>query len=480
MSQAAAAPRETAGATSGPWSVPLGNLLFALALLLFCGASVALLATRYFAFSWLPTAALALFLLLYRLPELGYWMIVFLIPFGGFRKIEGPVSLNLPWILASVLGMVITIQLLPGKAVPPSLRSGIWRWLLPWFSLSLISAAMSDFPQTAFLNVGYLMASYLFMGLGMILLTEESICTTLPAVLVTSVSLSSLLAVLGYFLNIPLLAEKHGELLVRGVGGAIDPNNMSLMILFALPFLVHALLWSAGWGMKLLSAALIAVNLLGIVTTYSRGGAVMLAVTLILLAIAHRRLLTPRNVGLMVAIAGLGLAAFLLLLPVAYWERQATLLDWADTALERRASYLEVGAEAALANPVLGAGPGTFREIYSSSQQADRLVKISHTRRRFAHNTYLEVLVGTGVLGLFLFLGALVHAWRCLGTAIGRLDANRDAATASIARSWRIAFLVVVLYLLIFSDVYHKYLLLALAVAPIAARLEPRVRERAA
>ncbi len=474
-------PVSTSPSTVSSGESPASHSLPAIPILIFgilAAASLALLASPWYRLAWLPPLGLIFLLFLHRVPEVGFYLIVFLIPFGGFRKIEGPVTINLPWIIAFVLVFVVAIHLLPGKRIPPGLRSNLWPWLLAWFAVSLISTALSSYFRTSLENVALLAAGFLFIGLGMILVKAEALRVTLPCVLVGSVSLSSLLAVVGYYLHIPFLAERHGDILVRGVGGAIDPNNLSLMALYVIPFLVYGIVAIRRWGLRLLCAALILVNLLAIVTTYSRGGALMLAATGLLLLFEYRHRLSPRNVGLMISVVGLALVAFLLLVPQSYWERQASLFSWEDTALSRRSSYVVVGWDASLNHPVLGSGPGTFRDLYAESDFSARYAKAHSTRRRFAHNTYLEVLVGTGLLGLFLFVGALIAALRNYSSVVRRLHAAGDLRTAALVRSYRIAFVVVSLYLLIFSDVYHKLLLVSLAASQVVLHLAPPAQGR--
>lgn len=443
-------------------------------------ASVALLATRYYAFAPVPSIALLLLLLLYRWPEVGFYLVVALVPFGGFRKIEGPFTLNIPWIVAAVLCVVVAIRLLPGKRLPGGLRSSMWGWLLLFLSISLVSACLSRFSSTSFTNIGLLIVAYVFVFLGMTLLSTESMRTWLPGVLVASVSLSSLLAVLGYFLHLPFLAERHGEELVRGVGGAIDPNNMSLMILFVVPLLTHYLVHGRGIVRRAGALGLIALNLAAIVTTFSRGGALMTLVTGLLVGREVVRAVTPRALALLALSMALAAGVFVSWMPHGYWDRLSTLFAWEDTALSRRSTYLVVGRDAALEDPILGSGPGTFRDLYASSEEGRRFPREGKTARRYAHNTYLEVLVGTGLLGLVAFLAALLCADLGFGRAARRLASAGDEEGASALRAYRTSFRVVCLYLLIFSDVYHKYLLLSLSTSQVAGGLPspPQVVER--
>ncbi len=433
--------------------------------------SAAILTGPHVEWALAPALAVVALVVIAEAPVLGFYGIVALIPFAGFRKIEGAVPLNLPWILAILLVAVLGARIAASRRLPSSLRSGLWPWLLGWLAVSLISAAASPYPTAAMKNLAILAAAVLFVAVGMLLLTPDRLRGALPVLLVASVGLSSLLGLVGQRLGLASLAETHGERLIRGIGGAIDPNNLSLMILYVFPLLAYGLVWARSRTTRVACGALLVLQLAAIGSTYSRGGAVMLAVTALLLGIEHRRLLTPRNIGLVAT--GLAVALFLVLtlVPSSYWERQSSLARWEDRSLSRRVTYLAVAWDSVRTAPVLGSGPGTFRERYAASEESRRFALGRDPIRRYAHNSYLEVLVGTGLLGLFLFLGALAWAQGNFTRAIRRLEADGNERDAALVRSYRLSFVIVVFYLLIFSDVVHKDLLLSLAVSQAVLRL---------
>ena len=151
--------------------------------------------------------------------------------------------------------------------------------------------------------------------------------------------------------------------------------------------------------------------------------------------------------------------------PASFWDRQLSLLSWEDGSLNRRGSYLDVGSDAIAQNPLLGSGPGTFKDIYATSEVSRRFTRREADRARRAHNTYLEVLTGTGLLGFVLFIALNIRVLRNYLSAERAFITNGDSELANLAASWRIGFITLMLFLLTFSELYHKYMLLSLAMS---------------
>lgn len=393
-------------------------------------------------------------------------------------------TINIPWIIAFCLIIIILLRDLPRKKILKSIKSNLWPCFLALFTISLISALISPHPVTAFTNVILLVAAYVFVSLGFILISQDGFRKILPSILIWSVSIGSFMAVLGYLLNLSWGAMgTGGGAATRGIGGSIDPNNMSLMIIFVLPLLVHRLFHTQKGLMKALTILLIFVNLGGIVSTFSRGGAMVLSVLLILLLIEYARKFRPKYLGWLLLVVMLVFTLLLTLIPKSYWERQGyvTYSSNTDDAFDRRSSYISVGWSAFKENPILGAGPGTFRDIFAGTSYAAHFApkKYDETAyRRYAHNTYIEYLVGTGILGLFTFLFILWRTLKNFSQACKIFKKQGDIKMASLVASYRLAFISVCIYLFIYSDVHHKYLLISLALSEVAFRFSREIPER--
>ncbi len=433
-------------------------------------ATAALMATPYYYLAPLPALALVGALLLSRNPDLGYYAIVFLIPYGAFRKIGG---INVPWLFAGLLVLIIIRRIVVEKRLPDYFRANLLAPMVILVIIGLLSARLSPFPEVAYKNTALHAAAIVFVVLGMAFLSRDGFHRTLPKVLITSISIGSVLALLGFFFHISLFAKSpKSGIYSRSVGASIDANNLSLMTIFIIPLLVHQLFHARTRGMRIFSLGLLLLNLLTIVTTYSRSGLLVLIWCGFLLFIHYgRQFLKPRNFGVLLALFFMGTAAILPLIPASWWERQASIGKMNDTAMNRRVSYLLVAWDTFLEAPFLGSGPGTFYNRYENSE-----IALLHARKgkdlgRRAHNTYLEIVVGTGVLGLTFYVWTLWLGWKNFRGAERTFWDKNQREQANLTASYRIAYLSLLTFLLFFSEEHHKYLLLSLPLSHVARRV---------
>ncbi|XPV75083.1 MAG: O-antigen ligase family protein [Desulfovibrio sp.] len=452
----------------------LPPFLFGIVSVITIAISLALLLTPYASMAFLPGVALVFFILLGNNLEWGYYTIAFLLPFAAYRSLSGPLEfVRIHWLLAIGILIVVFLRQVVEKSRPLHLRSSLWPWLAVYFALSLVSALFSNYPAVALKTVGLQAVAYIFIALGMMLVSRKGFQTFLPNVIVASISLGSLFASLGFFFNISLFAEKVDGTFKRGLGLTTDPNSLSLMILFVTPFLAYRLMRAKTIRSRFFVLLLLFVNFMGLVTTYSRGGLILLALLSIFILGMHIKMLSPRKIGLVLAIMGLIAATSLAAIPPSYWERQISLVktDKKDLSLKRRASYLLVAGDAFLQHPVLGSGPGTFKELYAQSPYADKFVRSGKNRKRPAHNTYVEVLIGGGLPSLFVFLGALAAGLGNYTRAKRRFEARGDKEMALLVSTYRMSYIALLLFLMLFSDLFQKYLLLSLGLSQVAFNL---------
>jgi O-antigen ligase len=426
-----------------------------------------------------PGLMLGLLILLFIHPVWGYGAIVFLIPFGAYRQIGAFQGLRIHWLLALVLVVSILLKHLPGKELPPpSIRTSWWRPVAALLFVNLLASLFSPYSATAFKELSLLLAGFVFVAVNMYFVDRRVLCTSLPQVIVWSNIIGAGLASLGYFFNISLFAEKVYEGgFKRGIGTSTDPNNLALMILFTLPFLATWLLRNDRLITRITAAAGIFVCLTGLITTFSRSGGVLLALTILLILHQHRRIFRPKTIGLIIINGLLVLILLSVLVPEQYWKRQASLFGGGDFSLDRRLSYLFVARDAFLEKPLIGWGTGTFMHIYEQSDEVRAFFREGYTNRRKAHNTYLEFLIGSGIIGLGLFILMITAALRNFNQAIHAFQLAGETKPAIQTATFRTAFLSLLLFLLLFSDIYHKYLLLSLGVSCAVLRLSSQSSE---
>lgn len=419
-------------------------------------------------------------LLVLRYPILGFYAVVFLIPFGAYRRIGG--DINIPWLAAGAALAAILLKIMLERKDMPALKSNLWPPFILYLGLSAISALLSDYRDTSIENVILFAAAGGYIFLGLTCVGPDAWRRTLPYVVIFSVSLGSFLAVISYAFGIQGFTEEHNSgTLTRGVGGAIDPNNLCLMTLFALPLIVHKAIYTPSPKVRMVMIALVPINLMAIVTAFSRSGFLATVALGALLAFHYRHLLLRQNIAVLGLAAILGLTSVAAAVPQSFWQRQLSVFNFdADNSLSRRGSYLEVAKRAFPEAPLLGSGPGAFIDLYGLSPESRQYTSDPRKRRRRAHNTYIEILIGTGVIGFGVWM------WMQGRGILNFFRAERayadagDKEASNLAASYRMGFIILLLFLMVFSELYHKYMLLALAMSQVALTYAPKRQEESA
>lgn len=189
----------------------------------------------------------------------------------------------------------------------------------------------------------------------------------------------------------------------RDVGG-LNPNWFAIGSSFAIP---------VAWGLALrarkpilfwLNALFPAFVVFAVVISASRGGLITLLVALTVIPLSLSRFGFVRRVlvfGIlaMVTVSTAVLAPRIFTGLEANLERLQGTLDEIETGtLTGRTVIWDAGLEAFFDSPVVGNGYASF-----SAAVEPRL-----GRGRGAHNAYLSVAVGTGIIGLLLFIGIII------------------------------------------------------------------------
>jgi O-antigen ligase len=206
--------------------------------------------------------------------------------------------------------------------------------------------------------------------------------------------------------------------------------------------------------------------------TYSRGGAIALVVVLVISFMVHgfrRRRLILAGIPFLLAAA--------LLIPREFRERVTTIGQFfsddavlvnTDSSVEERLVLMGAAWEMLIANPLLGVGAGNYTARFG--EYAERFGSVARDYEdpdavRYAHNLYLEVGAETGSLGLLLFGGCLLLAFRGLKRGRERLqevDGGRTMALASALQISLTGYLVSGLFL---HGDFERYLWLFLGMA---------------
>jgi O-antigen ligase len=402
-----------------------------------------------------------------RIPQLLFFLILATIPFFKFRQLGDLFFLKLDWLLtAALLALIISILLIT-KSIPGRLKANIWPPLLFFFFLNSIASILSPFPDIATGGMVVLLQVIAFAAISLLLLNTRNIVSILPWVLSLSIGANVVLALLGANFGFELFVEEG-----RALGGTITANNMALMSVFVFPISLHLVLFSEGTMSRFLALILALLAVVGLIISGSRGGFVNFLIVLAFLAWHFRTKINIRYLGLAFSGIAIVLVVFLVTVPQDYWERQATLRVLTDAvgedtrvtgdrSLERRTAYLIVAKDSVLDRPFLGYGTNTFGELWYLSQESDAFDDV----RRPAHNTYAEVVVGTGVLGLASFIVLLAVVYRNYMRAERLLDSVSDRSASHLVAMYRIAYTSVLFYFLVKSGLDHKLFILAVALS---------------
>lgn len=173
---------------------------------------------------------------------------------------------------------------------------------------------------------------------------------------------------------------------VRYRGQLADPNELSVFVGSALPFVVLLGVGRKRTTQLLLLAPVVAVSLWAVVLSQSRTGQIVVGI-LVLIALVRR-------FGLRGALLAMAVFPILML----FGGREGAEAD--SSSLER-ATILYEGIDLVRAHPFLGVGVGQFNEEISIPMTA--------------HNSYLLSAAELGVMGLVLWAGML---WTSMKVAV--------------------------------------------------------------
>lgn len=380
---------------------------------------------------------------------------------SSFHKFSSGLAADVPWVIAFLVPLVISIARDSIDHVKGVLRETAAIWV--FFGVTLISTAMAlDFSISGprLWEFTKLLASL----------------TIVFAVMRTRTDIEALIIVMAFFLALygcvlgPYLMLTSSDP-VAGPDDTLlaDNNNMATALVMAVPLLYWlARSQSIRWITVLLyvTAVLTCVSVLG---TYSRGGFIALCATLALLS------LLTQNKWVSIAIGLVVLAFAVVLMPENFFERMTTVLHYQeDTSATGRIDAWKNAIRVAIDRP-FGGG-------YEYYQNAKSFGLYSSVPPLAAHSIYFQVLGEHGFLGLLVYLyilaETLVILIRCLFASRRAADEENGMLSVALLASFG-AFLVAGAFLsLAYWDgaFLLVFLIRMLAVTPIAQVRPARVQ----
>ncbi|MBZ9781721.1 O-antigen ligase family protein [Pseudomonas sp. REP124] len=397
---------------------------------------------------------------LYRKPSWGLLGIAALIPLEGFFKDS---ALSGTKLIGASLALILMMQLVLRQIPAERLRSNLWRYLIAFMALYLLSLLNTD-------DMGMSLGHLRELSVGLILfvitlLIGREMNMDLFARLVTlSVTLTCALAMFS------ARYQDQG----RAAGLLEDPNAFAMLIAFAVPLALLLVIRGPNPLHRLFWLGCFILLLGGMTKTESRSGLVVLFLSLMIGLWhyrAHLSRIRPRHLGF--AMLGLTIVIPLAIyaMPAGYVARIQSLSILSsgakaqDESLGRRASYIVVGSQMISENPLLGTGPGTFPLHYATTGYAKAFSanrKIGDLYRR-AHNTYLEIFSELGVPAGLLFVGMLALGLYNLMRARRTWMQRHDWRQADLMTHLGMSFLSLTLFLMFLSAPNQKYLWIMLA-----------------
>lgn len=182
-----------------------------------------------------------------------------------------------------------------------------------------------------------------------------------------------------------------------------NPNWLALAIALGIPMAWHLIITGSRQYLQVLNACFIALAVLAIALTGSRGGFITATVAMIVIPLTFWHLGLLRKLALL-GLLGAGLYSAFIVLPEANMERLLTTREEVATGtLTGRTRIWSAGLDVVQSDPTVslfGAGSGNFGAAIAAS----------HGAASAAHNAYLSILVGNGLVGLTLFMGLLLLA----------------------------------------------------------------------
>jgi O-antigen ligase len=401
---------------------------------------------------------------LYRKPGWGLLGIVALVPFEGFFKDS---ALSGTKFVGASLALILMLQLALHQIPSERLRSNIWRLLIGFMVLYLLSTLNTD-------DMGVSMGHLRELSVGLILfvitlLVGRELNLDLFAKLVTlSVTVTCVLT---------MFSTKYQDQ-GRAAGLLEDANAFAMLIAFAVPLGLLLVIRSPNLLHRMFWGVCCLALLGGMTKTESRSGLVVLFLSLMIGAWHYRAELTrirPRHLGF--AMLGLAIAIPLALyaMPPGYVARIQSLSILSagaksqDESLGRRASYIVVGGQMIRENPLLGSGPGTFPLHYATTGYAKAFSanrKVGDLYRR-AHNTYLEIFSELGIPAGLLFVGMMALGVYNLIRARRAWMLRRNWPEADFMTHLGMSFLSLTLFLMFLSAPNQKYVWIMLALTSV-------------
>jgi O-antigen ligase len=238
----------------------------------------------------------------------------------------------------------------------------------------------------------------------------------------------------------------------RAGGFATDPNHFALELSMIIPLTIVTFQNTKGFLKRTLLLSVLTLFNITLLMTVSRGG--ILAVISIFLFFLWRE----RRIK--AALLGGIIGAIIIKFMVPQWVWQMFVVSERATSAASRLDILRAGFKIFLDHPILGVGLGNFRIVFPHYTT----FYFTKYKQFYAHNTYLEILTGVGLLGLITYLLIIGWYFTHLHKCRKSLSYNNDRKTIRLVdglEASMISFLVASSFLSVLSYL-HFWIILGL------------------
>lgn len=194
------------------------------------------------------------------------------------------------------------------------------------------------------------------------------------------------------------LYRTAGGALRRFAAGAFDPNDLAMILALALP-----MAWYLGMSyrqplLRWLCRAFVPIGVLAIGLTGSRGAMITGVLALMVIPLTMTRLSPGRLATALLLLVVSGTLA-VVYLPETVVERLATTRsEVEDATLGGRLKIWRAGMLVFSERPIIGYGLASFKTAVTS---------VMGPAAQVAHNSFISVLVETGLVGFLLYVGMI-------------------------------------------------------------------------
>lgn len=213
----------------------------------------------------------------------------------------------------------------------------------------------------------------------------------------------------------------------RYAAAGMEPNDFGLLMVLSVPIALYLGLRGSGWK-SVLCYACGAVSIAAILLTASRTSLLALFLCFAFVPLTWTISNRWRRVASL-ALLGFLVLSLVEIAPAPSRGRLATIpSEVAGGSINSRKAIWKAGVRVWLEHPILGIGAGAYPEAVRPQLGRPAIAQA----RYVAHNTFLSVLVETGLLG-FLLWGAMLL---CLAVFVWMLPTPERALFATLLAAW--------------------------------------------